>query len=788
MKLQHYNTNPKQEGKQKQEGYYNYLIGNDPTKHATYVSRYKEVLVKEVYEGIDIRYYFDKGSLRYDYVVHPGADPAQIIFTLEGSENIYVNHKGNLLFTTRFGEVALAELKTYQEKDKKEIKSRFIQKENGWGIALDPYDHTQTLIIDPLIYSTYIGGSDLTEVNDLVVDNNGFAYITGYTNSTDYDTTAGAFQTTYGGGWSDIIVTKLNTSGTGLVYSTFLGGYYFNVNIGDDRGYGIAVDNSGQVFVTGITYSTNFPVTTGVIQSNYIDGGDVFVTKLNASGTALIYSTYLGGSNMDAAFGIKIDSNGNAYIAGKTLSNNFPTTSGAFQTFMAGGGDVFVTKINPSGSAIIYSTYIGGSDYDVANDIAIDNSGNVFITGEARSLNYPVTAGAYQTIHEGTNGAPDVFVTKLNANGSTLIYSTFIGGSLNDIGYGIDIDAAGNAYVTGGTFSSNFDTTAGAYQTTPGILGRDIFVTKLDPSGSVLIYSTLLGDIDDELSYDIAVDNNGSAYVTGFTSSSNFDITNDAFQSVYAGNSDVFVTKLNPSGTSIDYSSFIGGYGVDIGRTLALDNNGNIYIAGVTNLDDYDITPGAYQPINEGNQSGFVTKLCIGQMMNINLTSAPSTTNQNVCINSAITDITYSTAGATGATITGLPTGVSGTWAANSVTISGTPTVTGTFNYTVILSGGCDAVAASGVINVNVCVGIEEFDKLNEISIYPNPATDQFRVTNAKIGTRFSLIDIAGKVIHSEILQGGTHTVSTKEFGDGIYIVQLENNGWTIQKKLLINK
>jgi len=783
MKLQNYNLNPAREGKQKQEGYYNYFIGNDPSKHASYVGLYKEVVVKDVYNGIDLRYYFDKGSLRYDYVVHPGADPSQIIFTLEGSENIYVNHKGNLLFTTRFGEVALAELKTYQEKDKKEIKSRFIQKENGWGIALAPYDHTQTLIIDPLIYSTYIGGSDLTEVNDLVVDNNGFAYITGYTNSTDYDTTAGAFQTTYGGGWSDIIVTKLNTSGTGLVYSTFLGGYYFNVNLGDDRGYGIAVDNSGQVFVTGITYSTNFPVTTGVIQSNYIDGGDVFVTKLNASGTALIYSTYLGGSDIDAAFGIKIDSNGNAYIAGKTLSNNFPTTSGAFQTFMAGGGDVFVTKINPSGSAIIYSTYIGGSDYDVANDIAIDNSGNVFITGEARSFDYPVTSGAYQTIHEGVSGAgPDVFVTKLNASGSTLIYSTFIGGSLNDIGYGIDIDTAGNAYVTGGTFSSNFDTTAGAYQTTPGILGRDIFVTKLNPSGSVLIYSTLLGDIDDELSYDIAVDNNGSAYVTGFTSSSNFDITNDAFQSVYAGNKDVFVTKLNPSGTSIDYSSFIGGYGVDIGRAIALDNNGNIYIAGVTNLDDYDITPGAYQPINEGNQSGFVTKLCIGQMMNINLTSAPSTTNQNVCINSSISNITYTTTGASGANVIGLPGGVSDSYSGNTLTISGTPTVSGTFVYTVNLVGGCGDVSTTGTISVNDCVGIEELTNGTSWQIFPNPAPGIFTIISEKGGV-FEIMDLTGRVLNVFRIETQREKVNTN-LPTGIYFIREKASG-KIQKLIV---
>ena len=209
MKLQNYNPNPAREGKEKQEGYYNYFIGNDPSKHASYVKLYKEVVVKDVYKGIDIRYYFDKGGLRYDYVVHPGADPSQIAFTLEGSDKTYVNEKGNLVFTTRFGEVAMAELKAYQEGDRKEVKSRFVKRGDKWGIALASYDKTQTLIIDPLVYSTYIGGSGNDEGGAIALDGSGNAYVTGWTWSTDYDVTPGAFQTTYGGGYSDVFVTKL---------------------------------------------------------------------------------------------------------------------------------------------------------------------------------------------------------------------------------------------------------------------------------------------------------------------------------------------------------------------------------------------------------------------------------------------------------------------------------------------------------------------------------------------------------------------------------------------------
>jgi hypothetical protein len=260
MKLQNYNPNPTREGKQKQEGYYNYFIGNDPSKHASYVGLYKEAVVKDVYNGIDLRYYFDKGGLRYDYVVHPGADPAQIVFTLEGSDKTYVNERGNLVFTTRFGEVAMAELKTYQERDKKVIKSEFMKREGKWGIALAGYDKTQALIIDPLVYSTYIGGIDDDRGFGIAVDGSGNAYVTGWTRSTDYDVTSGAFQTT-NGGTSDVFVTKLNASGSGLVYSTYIGGGYV------DYGYDIAVDGSGNAYVMGYTESTDYDVTPGAFQT-----------------------------------------------------------------------------------------------------------------------------------------------------------------------------------------------------------------------------------------------------------------------------------------------------------------------------------------------------------------------------------------------------------------------------------------------------------------------------------------------------------------------------------------
>ena len=354
MKLQAHNPEPVREGKQRQEGYYNYFIGNDEAKHATYVGLYKEAIVKSVYEGIDLRYYFDNGNLRYDYIVHPYADPSRIVFTLEGSDKTYINSKGNLVFTTRFGEVAMAELKTYQAQDKKEVKSRFVQRNGKWGIDLANYDKTQVLIIDPLVYSTYIGGSDNDYGYDIAVDGSGSAYVTGVTWSTDYDFTAGAFQTTYGG-YYDVFVTKLNATGTALVYSTYIGGSF------QDEGHGIAVDGSGSAYVTGYTYSSDYDTTAGAFQTTHGGGyQDVFVTKLNATGTALVYSTYIGGSSDDNGNGIAVDGSGSAYVTGQTSSSNYDVTAGAFQTTHGGGiWDVFVTKLWPGALPIQSITLTG---------------------------------------------------------------------------------------------------------------------------------------------------------------------------------------------------------------------------------------------------------------------------------------------------------------------------------------------------------------------------------------------------------------------------------------------
>jgi Bacterial Ig-like domain (group 1)/Beta-propeller repeat len=385
-----------------------------------------------------------------------------------------------------------------------------------------------------------------------------------------------------------------------LVYSTYLGGS------GAEYGTGIAVDTVGNAYVTGGTGSTNFPTTPGAFDTTSNGGGsDAFVTKLDPTGASLVYSTYLGGSGIDEGHGIAIDTVGNAYVTGRTDSTNFPTTPLAFDTTSNGSNDTFVTKLDPAGASLVYSTYLGGSGFDVGRGIAVNTLGNAYVTGATSSTNFPTTPGALDTT---SDFAGDAFVTKLDPTGASLVYSTSLGGSGMDEGRGIAIDTAGNAYVTGRTDSTNFPTTALAFDTTSNG-GSDAFVTKLDPLGASLVYSTYLGGSGLDLSPGIAIDTAGNAYVTGITESTNFPTTPGAFDISFNGVQDAFVTKLDPLGASLLYSTYLGGSSIDFGFGIAVDTAGNAYVTGRTDSTNFPTTAGAFDTSFNGFQDAFVTKL-----------------------------------------------------------------------------------------------------------------------------------------------------------------------------------
>jgi len=419
-------------------------------------------------------------------------------------------------------------------------------------------------------------------------------------------------------------------------YSTYLGGN------GQDVGFGIAVDSSGNAYVTGQTFSNNFPITPGAFQTSpgpLGNGGSVFVTKLNPMGSALIYSTYLGGFGFQEGLGIAVDAAGNAYVAGRTNSLNFPTTPGAFQPNFGGCPELtcfenaFVTKLNPTGSALVYSTYLGGTKNDEATGIALDAAGNAYVTGRTDSSDFPTSPGAYQTTFSGVLSVyGDAFVVKLDPTGSALIYSTFLGGSGDDIAYGIALDSSGNAYVVGATASTDFPTTPGAFQTTFGGGETDAFVTKVNPLGSALVYSTYLGGSDRDEGYGIAVDGlpSPNAYLTGATRSTDFPVIPGAIQPAFAGGTgfDVFVTKLDPTGSALIYSTYLGGPDVDYGKAIAVDAlpNPNAYVTGTTASTTFPTTPGAFQTSFGGGPPGSPYDAFVAQVTEATVPGGPFTT------------------------------------------------------------------------------------------------------------------------------------------------------------------
>lgn len=598
-------------GTNKLPGKVNYFTGDVPSKWRTEVPTYARVSYSQVYPGVDLVYYGNQRQLEYDFVVAPGSDARDIKLQFDGADKVEVDAAGDLLLS--LGETVIRQPKPvmYQEQagSRRVIEGGYTIGADGHvGFALGEYDGRLPLVIDPtLVYSTYLGGSDTEEGNDIAVDSAGNVYICGITNSTNFPT-ANAFQGTFNPPIDptlvsrDGFVTKLNPAGTALVYSTYLGGNR------DDRCNKIAVDSGGNAYLAGETGSTNFP-TANALQSTYGGGlSDGYIAKLNAAGTALVYSTYLGGDVFDAAHALTIDSTGSVYVTGRTTSSTFPVVNPIQGVYSGGpGADAFVTKINAAGTALVYSTYLGGSGgngFTAGFSIAVDSSGNAYLTGQTRATNFP-TANAIQGTFGGGFPDGDAFATKLNASGSALVYSTYLGGTDNDIGFEIAVDSAGSAHVAGVTRSANFPT-ANAFQST--LKGTsDAFVTKLNAAGTAFNYSTYIGGTTDDSANGIAVDSAGNTYVAGGTSSTDFPLVNPT-QGTFGGLVDIFLTKFNAGGSALTYSTYFGGSGNDTALAIAVDSANSMYLAGRTTSTNFPaLNP--VQTANGGSQDAFIMKI-----------------------------------------------------------------------------------------------------------------------------------------------------------------------------------
>ncbi len=526
-------------GRDELPGKANYFIGADPKKWRTDVPTYAKVRYHDVYPGVDLEYYASPsahGQLEYDFIVAPGADPGAIAL--------------------RVGAV-------------REPPRRIV----GNGVLVIPAKGGELRFHKPQVYQTSAGPSLVTRHSSLVQGRfmldprNRIRFLLG-----PYDRTL------------PLVIDPV------LSYSTFLGGSDM------DYANGIAVDASGNAYVTGYTASVDFPVV-GAAQSSPGGGTcsedgtatpcfDAFVSKLNPTGTALVYSTYLGGTDEDYGAGIAVDSSGRAYVAGYTYSTNFPVQN-ALQPGNAGGVDAFVAELSSDGASLIYSTYWGGTQDDVGTGIAVDSSGDAYLSGYTDSSGFPVSPGAFQTTYG--NGAHNGFVVKFNGGGAQLGYSTLLGGGGDDYVYAAAVDSAGDAYVTGATNSTNFPTlnaaqphyAGGQCAVAPNTFPcYDAFAAKLNPAGSALLFSTYLGGTGSDYGYALALDSSANVYLTGYTTSANFPTTPGAFQRAFGGAYDVFVTKLNNSGSTLAYSTYLGGSGTEVAYGIAVDSNGSAYTTG----------------------------------------------------------------------------------------------------------------------------------------------------------------------------------------------------------------
>jgi len=596
----------------------NYFLGSREQWRSRVRNHYK-IRYHNVYDGIDLVYYGNGRQLEYDFIVHPGADPNVIRIKYDGAnEALRLAPDGGVAIATSVG--LMHEMKPYVYQTAPHDISNRKEIAAGWRtngkdelqFALGDYDGTQILYLDPLLFSTFLGSSADEIGTQIALDEDGSIYIAGQATSQNYPTTTGVLDSTFNGSFWDVVVTKLNANASALQFSTFLGGN------SSDSCRALAVDAEGAIYLTGATQSNNFPTTLGAYDGIFAGISDVYVAKLNATGTALIYSTYLGQSGNDAAYGLALDGEGNAWITGQTNSSNFPTIEGAYDATHNGGFDAFVTGLNATATALAYSTFLGGSGHDIGRNIVRDAGGNLFIAGETgSSLDYPVAGGAFDLTYNGGNR--DLFVAKMNGTASALTFSTFLGGSGEENeNVGLSLDGEGNIFVAGRTSSSNFPTTASAVDTSFNG-GADAFVSKLNPAGSALLYSTFLGGSGSDAGMELAVTNDGYAYLGGYSSSSNFPATAWAYDVSFNGNGvgtpsgDAFVAKLNPAGTKLFYSTFLGGSNDDILHAIAIDDSGDAYVTGYTTSSNYPTKNAFDASYNSGSSYGdiFVTKLNI---------------------------------------------------------------------------------------------------------------------------------------------------------------------------------
>jgi len=579
----------------------NYFLGNDPARWREGVETYAGILYEDIYPEIDLKVYGVERAIEYDWVVKPGGDVGSIQFEYRDVEATRIDPEENLVVTTSFGELVHRKPVAYQtEAGRREsVDVRFVRLDSQtYGFEAGPHDPGRALVIDPvvLVFSTFLGGDDWDRCGAVAVDQKLCVYVVGATFSTDFPLKA-AYDPTFNGR-ADIFVAKFNQSGKSLIYSTFLGGPQ------SESALCLTIDKNNNVYFGGFAYE-GFP-TKNAYDSDYDDSKhgdyyDAIVVKLNRLGN-LVYSTYLGKGDDDIVCGIAVDDAGRAHVSGDTDNLDFPVKY-AIQPHFGGNDDGFVAVFSAAGNSLVTSTFIGGSMWDGVSNLVLDGKGYVYICGTTRSSDFP-TKSAYDSAYNG--GLSDAFYAKLGPLARFRVFTTFLGGNKIDYGTDIVIDAELSAYIVGTTQSKNFPRVKAFDKTLGGTY--DAYVAKFAPNGKSLVYSTFVGGSEYDSGNHIALDSRMNVYVAGGTESSDFPCL-DAYDDSYNGYQDVVLFKLAPSGSSLVFSTFLGGSNKDVAIGLCLDRLNAVYVAGETYSSDFPVRLGFDMTFNGGEYDVFVAKL-----------------------------------------------------------------------------------------------------------------------------------------------------------------------------------
>jgi hypothetical protein len=587
-----------------------YFIGNDPSKHKSGLSTYRYVSLGEVWSGVEVKLKATQKTVEKLFYVKPGADPSKIVVEVDGAKGLKLSKDGEIIIKTGLGDLKLSKPIAWQEKDRKklpvEVSYKLIGK-NRYSFEVAKADPSLPLVIDPILQSTYLGGSNNNEVYALAIHPTmGEVYVAGLTDSIDFPNTSGGAQESKSGG-DDAFVARLDKDLTQVLQSTYLGGS------GRDEARALAIHpTTGEVYVAGYTESANFPKATGGAQKKYGGKGDTFVARLNKDLTKILQSAYLGGKGSDVAYALAIHpTTGEVYVAGYTESANFPKATGGAQNKYGGKGDTFVARLNKDLTKILQSTYMGGKGSDVAYALAIHpTTGEVYVAGLTESIDFPNTSGGAQKVYGG--GSWDAFVVRLNSNLTQILQSTYLGGRNSDVVFALAVyPKTGDVYVAGYTLSTNFPNTSGGAQTGHRGGSEDAFVARLNKDLTKILQSTYLGGNNSDIAHALAIHpTTGEVYVAGETESTNFPEAARGAQKSKGKKGDVFVARLNSNLTKILRSTYLGGSGYDYATALAISSTGDVYVAGYTLSTDLPkATGGAQATFGGGGFNAFVSRL-----------------------------------------------------------------------------------------------------------------------------------------------------------------------------------